>query len=114
MHVASTLAALMCSCKTLSFNRNLNHRNRVSDNPNYSFYKHWFSESGIVNKTQNTETDIENKLMDTKMGRWRWEKEGGMNWELGIDIAALLCIKWITNETLLYSAGNSTPCPGVI
>ena len=74
----------MCSCKTLSFNRNLNHRNRVSDNPNYSFYKHWFSESEIVNKTQNTETDIENKLMDTKGGR-----EGGRNWGFGINVGTV-------------------------
>ena len=84
LHVASTLAALMCSCKTLSFNRNLNHRNRVSDNPNYSFYKYWFSESKIVNKTQNTETDIENKLMDTKGGR-----EGGRNWGFGINVGTV-------------------------
>ena len=104
----------MCSCKTLNFNRNLNPRNRVSDNPNYSFHKYWFSVLETVNKTQNTDTDIENKLMDTKVGRCVWEKESGMNWEIGIDIATPLCIKQITNETLLYSAGNSTPCPGVI
>ena len=35
-----------------------------------------------------------------------------MNWEIGFDIYALLiiCIRWITNETLLYSSGNSTQC----
>ena len=43
--------------------------------------------------------------MDTKRG-----KEGGMNWEIGIDIYTLLCIKQITNESLLYSTGNSTQC----
>ena len=47
---------------------------------------------------------------------------GGVNWEIGIDIYALLialhhntllmlCITWITNENLLYSSGNSTQCP---
>ena len=42
--------------------------------------------------------------MDTK-GR-----EGdGMNWKIGADIYILLtlCIKWITNENLLDSTGNS-------
>ena len=25
-----------------------------------------------------------------------------MNWEIGIDICTLICIKWITNKNLLY------------
>ena len=33
---------------------------------------------------------------------------GGINWEIGIDIYALLYIKQITNKDLLYSTGNST------
>ena len=33
---------------------------------------------------------------------------GGTNWEIGIDIYTLLCIKQITNENLLYSTGNCT------
>ena len=28
--------------------------------------------------------------------------DGGMNWEIGIDIYTLICIKWITNKNLLY------------
>ena len=39
--------------------------------------------------------------------------EGGrMNWEIEIDIYALLifCIKWMTNENLLLSSGNPTQC----
>ena len=27
---------------------------------------------------------------------------GGMNWEIGIDIYTLICIKRITNKNLLY------------
>ena len=27
---------------------------------------------------------------------------GGMNWEIGIDIYTLICIKQITNKNLLY------------
>ena len=30
-----------------------------------------------------------------------------MNWEVGIDIYTLLCIKYITDENILYSTGNS-------
>ena len=35
-----------------------------------------------------TETDVENRRMDTKGGR-----SGGMDWEIGIDVYTLLCIK---------------------
>ena len=27
---------------------------------------------------------------------------GGMNWEIGTDIYTPICIKWITNKSLLY------------
>ena len=40
--------------------------------------------------------------MDTK------GEKGEMNWEIGIDIYALIYIKQITNENLLYNTGNST------
>ena len=38
-------------------------------------------------------------------GKWR---EGGcvINWEIGIDIYTLICIKWITNKNLLYKKLN--------
>ena len=39
-------------------------------------------------------------------GKLREERTGGVNWELGIDIYTLLCIKWITNEKLLYTQGE--------
>ena len=32
---------------------------------------------------------------------------GGMNWEIGIDIYTLICIKWITNKSLLYKNNNN-------
>ena len=53
--------------------------------------------------SRNRDTDIENKR-NTKGER------GGMNWEIETDIYTLLilCIKWITNESLLYSTQNST------
>ena len=41
--------------------------------------------------------------MDTKGGRG-----GGMDWEIGIDIYTLLCIKY--NENRLCNTGNSTQC----
>ena len=31
---------------------------------------------------------------------------GVMNWEIGIDISTLICIKWITNKNLLYKKIN--------
>ena len=34
-----------------------------------------------------------------------WE---GKNWEIGIDMHTLLCMKQIINKSLLYSTGNST------
>ena len=38
--------------------------------------------------------------MDTKGGKWRGGGGGGgvMNWEIGIDMYTLICIKWITNK----------------
>ena len=42
--------------------------------------------------------------MDTKGGKW-WGGDGVggvMNWEIGIDIYTLICIKLITNKNLLY------------
>ena len=27
---------------------------------------------------------------------------GGMNWEIGIDMYTLMCIKWMTNKNLVY------------
>ena len=33
---------------------------------------------------------------------------GVMNWEIGIDIYTLICIKWITNENLQYKKTNKT------
>ena len=40
-------------------------------------------------------------------------KRGGINWEIGIDIYTLLCIKYIANENLPCSTGNSPECPVV-
>ena len=46
--------------------------------------------------------------MDTKVGkRWGGGGRGGvMNWEIGIDIYTLICIKWITSKKLLYKKIN--------
>ena len=58
-----------------------------------------------VNSVQgrNRDTDVEDKRMDTKGGKWVWQGNGGgMNWEIRIDIYTLICIKLITNKNLLY------------
>ena len=56
---------------------------------------------------RNRETDVEDKHMDIKRGRG-----SEMNWEIETDIYTLLilCIKYITNENLLYSSRNPTQC----
>ena len=53
---------------------------------------------------RNWDTDVENKRMDTKGGKRGGR--GGINWETGIDIYTLICIKWITNKNLLYKKIN--------
>ena len=44
--------------------------------------------------------------MDTKGGKWLGGGGGAMNWEIGIDVYTLICIKWITNTNLLYKKIN--------
>ena len=44
--------------------------------------------------------------MGTSGGKWRGAGGGGMNWEIGIDMYTLICIKWITNKNLLYKKIN--------
>ena len=41
----------------------------------------------------NRDTDVENKLMDTKAGEKSGGGAGGMNWEIGIDIYTPICIQ---------------------
>jgi len=63
---------------------------------------------GTYLQSRNRDTDVENKHTDTVV-----EGRGsGMYWEIGIGIYTLLilCIKYMTNENLLYSTGNSTQC----
>ena len=44
--------------------------------------------------------------MDTKGGKWRGGGGGVMNWEIGIDMYTLICIKQITNKNLLFKKIN--------
>ena len=60
----------------------------------------WYRCTGLQGR--NKDTDVENKHMDTKGGKWWGAGGGGMNWEIGIDIYTLICIKQITNKNLLY------------
>ena len=39
------------------------------------------------------DTDVENKRMGTKRGNWQGWGGGVMNWEIGIDIYTLICVK---------------------
>ena len=45
--------------------------------------------------------------MDTEGGKQQGGGgSGGMNWEIGIDMYTLMCIKWMTNKNLLYKIIN--------
>ena len=48
------------------------------------------------------ETQMQRTNMWTLIGEVGWGGDDGMNWEIGIDIYSLICIKWITNKNLLY------------
>ena len=52
--------------------------------------------------------EIEAQMQRINLQLPRGEGEGGTNWEIGIDIYTLLCIKQVTNENLLFSTGNPT------
>ena len=43
-------------------------------------------------QSRDRDTDVENKHMDAKGGKRGWGG-GGMNWEIGIDVYTLTCIK---------------------
>ena len=44
---------------------------------------------------------------ERKHGWGKWQGGGGvMNWEIGIDMYTLICIKWMTNKNLLYKKIN--------
>ena len=47
----------------------------------------------LTGKHRNRDTDVENKRTDTNGGKCVCVGGGGMNWETGIDIYALICIK---------------------
>ena len=40
--------------------------------------------------------------MDTKRGKQQVGRGGVTNWEIGIDMYTLMCIKWMTNKNLQY------------
>ena len=47
--------------------------------------------------------------MDTKGGKLRRGGDGGvLNWAIGIDMYALMCIKLMTNKNLQYIKANKT------
>ena len=46
----------------------------------------WYRWTSLQDR--NRDTDVENKRMDTKGGKWGW-----WWWEIGIDMYTLICIK---------------------
>ena len=54
---------------------------------------------------------VENKRMDTKQGKPQGGGRGGvMNWSIGIDMYTLMCIKLMTNKSLLYKKKIEKTC----
>ena len=53
-------------------------------------------------------TEADSQTSKTNLWLPKWERGGGINWEIGTDIYTLLYIKQITNKDLLYSTGNYT------
>ena len=52
----------------------------------------WYRSTSLQGR--NRDTDVENKHMDTKGGKWGWGWGWWwMNWEIGIDIYTLIRIK---------------------
>ena len=51
----------------------------------------WYRWTGLQGR--NRDTVVENKCMDTSRGKWGAVGGGGVNWEIGIDIYTLICIK---------------------
>ena len=65
----------------------------------------WYRWTGLQGR--NWDTDVENKRMDTKGGKQlQGVGRGVMYWEIGIDMYTLICVKWITNNNLLYKKIN--------
>ena len=54
---------------------------------------------------RNRDADLENGCVDMVGG-----EVGGMNWEIGIDIHTLPCVKQIARGNMLYSTGSSAGC----
>ena len=61
----------------------------------------------MILQSRNRETDAQNKYIDSKGGKWKWDELG--DW-INLYTLLILCIKQITNENLLNSTGNSTYC----
>ena len=54
-----------------------------------------------------SQTDIENVWTPRGESGWGGGVGGsGMNWEIGIDMYTLICVKQITNKNLLYKKVN--------
>ena len=53
--------------------------------------ENWYRGNGLQGR--NSDTDVENKRMDAKWGKWQGDGGGGMYWEIGMDIYTLICIK---------------------
>ena len=70
--------------------------------PYAEYLKKWYKWTYLQNR--NRLTEFENKLIVTKVERWR----GGIHQAFGIHIYTLQYIKQVINKNLLYSTGYTT------
>ena len=61
----------------------------------------WFAEQKLRHRSR--EKNVWTPRGESGGVGWRG---GVMNWEIGIDMYTLMCIKWMTNKNLLYKKIN--------
>ena len=61
----------------------------------------------LMEKADNMQEQMINVAEKKEILRKGLADGGVMNWEIGIDIYTLICIKWITSKNLLYKKINN-------
>ena len=65
-----------------------------------------------------SKAEIETQMQRTNVWTARGERgcgDGGvMNWEIGIDIYTVICMKWITNKNLLHKKQTKKKCESLV
>ena len=60
----------------------------------------------MVQMNQFAGQKLRHRSREKTYGQQGGKVAGVMNWEIGIDMYTLMCIKWMTNKNLLYKKIN--------